>query len=275
MTDSGHPLDASLELTAGEGGRFTGATSAAYANMVGPFGGNTAAVLLRAAEQHPDRIGDPVALTVNFAGPVADGEFTVTARPVRTNRSTQHFSIELEQDGQVATTATAVFGLRPESWGSTEVPMPQVPPAEDVPVGAMPSYVQWARNYEMRFAAGAIPEVPQDPADAVGSDDSTTTMWVRDEPPRPLDFAALTGICDGFYPRVFLRRGAAMPAGTVSFTVYFHADAEILAGVGARPVLGTAAAKAFGRRYFDQVAEVWADDGTLLATSHQLVYFKG
>ena len=33
----------------------------------GPFGGITAAALIRAIETHPDRIGEPLALTVNFA----------------------------------------------------------------------------------------------------------------------------------------------------------------------------------------------------------------
>lgn len=275
MTDTDHPLDTSLALAASGDGTFTGRTAPAYANMVGPFGGNTAAVLLCAAQQHPERIGEPVSLTVNFAGPVADGDFTVTARAVRTNRSTQHFAIELSQGGEVATSATAVFGTRRESWTSTETTMPQVPAAADVPVRGMPPYVEWAKNYEMRYVEGAIPDPPEVPEDAVESNDSTSTMWIRDDPPRPLDFAALTGICDGFYPRVFLRRGLPVPAGTVTFTVYFHADADEVAAQGTDAVLGTASAKAFGRSYFDQVAEVWGAGGTLLATSHQLVYFKG
>ncbi|WP_182345962.1 acyl-CoA thioesterase [Tomitella gaofuii] len=274
MPQNTHPLDASLELAAGDDGTCTGATSAAYANMVGPFGGNTAAVLLRAAERHPERIGEPVALTVNFAGPVADGAFTVTARPTRTNRSTQHWSIELSQDGVVATTATAVFAVRRDTWAADEAVMPQVPGPDEVPALPMPPFIKWADNYEFRWVVGGIPQPPADGEAPVESDDSTTTMWVRDMPPRPLDFAALTGICDSFYPRAFLRRGTALPAGTVTFTVYFHADAEALARQGSEPVLATARAKAFGKGYFDQVAEIWGTDGTLLATSHQLVYFK-
>ncbi len=269
-----HPLDESLVLTRNADGTCTGATSAAYANMVGPFGGNTAAVLLRAAEQHPQRLGEPVSLTVNFAGPVGDGDFTVDARPVRTNRSTQHWSIELRQDGAVATTATAVFAVRRDTWESTEARMPQAPAAQDVPVEGMPPFVEWAGNYEFRWVQGRIPQVPGEGEEPAESDDSTTTFWVRDLPPRPLDFAALTGICDSFYPRVFLRRGTALPAGTVTFTVYFHADGDTLAKQGSEPVLGTARASAFGKGYFDQDAQIWGADGTLLATSHQLVYFK-
>src|SRR5699024_4595652 len=156
---------------------------------------------------HPERIGEPVALTGNFAGPISEGEVTVAVRPVRTNRSTQHFSIELSQGSVVATSATAVFAARPDSWSSTEADSPRVPSADDVPVTGMPAFIEWARNYRIRFVDGAIPEASADGEAPAERDDSTTTMWIRDEPARPLDFAALTGICDSFYPRVFLRRG--------------------------------------------------------------------
>ncbi len=65
--------------------------------MVGPFGGTTAATALRAILLHPALLGEPVALTVNYAAAMAEGPFSVTARPVRTNRSTQHWTVELSQ----------------------------------------------------------------------------------------------------------------------------------------------------------------------------------
>ena len=64
--------------------------------------------------------------------------------------------------------------------------------------------------------------------DGSGRDDSLTRLWVRDDPPRPLDFAALTALADIFFPRVWLRRAKFVPIGTVSMTVYFHADAAQL-----------------------------------------------
>ena len=66
-----------------------GRTTADYWNMVGPFGGVTAATLLRAVQLHPDVPGEPLALTVNFAGPIEDGEFEVRAEPVRTNNTAE------------------------------------------------------------------------------------------------------------------------------------------------------------------------------------------
>ena len=47
-------------------GTFVGHTSPAYANMVGPFGGISAAQMMNAVLLHPQRLGDPVSLTINF-----------------------------------------------------------------------------------------------------------------------------------------------------------------------------------------------------------------
>jgi hypothetical protein len=60
----------------------------------------------------------------------------------------------------------------------------------------------------------------------------------------------------------------------VSMTVYFHAGLAELAATGTGHVLGQAQAQAFGRGYFDQTAQLWNEAGDLLATSHQVVYYK-
>ncbi|MFC3961476.1 acyl-CoA thioesterase [Nocardia jiangsuensis] len=264
-----HPFDVATTLTRSSSGSLFGNTTADYANMVGPFGGITAATLLRAALRHPDRIGDPVSLTVNFAGTVADGPFEVIADPVRTNRNTQHWVLTSLQNGVVTTTATAVFGTRRSSWADTELVAPRVDDPDSIAPQQFPRGLAWVHNYEMRFVDGGIDGLATgEPAG------SATTVWLRDVPPRPVDFAALTALADTFFPRVLLRLGRIVPVGTVSMTVYFHADADTLAGHGDQPVLGTARAKRFAHGFFDQSAELWTPAGALLATSHQMVYFK-
>ena len=269
--DALHPLDRATRLTPTVDGALAGATDAAYANMVGPFGGLTAAVMLNAALTHPQRLGDPIALTVNFAGPVADGPFRIEAAPARTNRSTQHWTITQSQDGAVTTTASAVFATRRETWSATEATMPQVPAADTLPRFDDPRFPPWTRQYAMRFARGGRPADPGAPAH---ERDSVCVVWTRDDPPRPLDFLSLASICDTFFPRIAIRRPVRTPAGTVSLTTHFHADAAQLAAYGTRPVLGVARASRFGLGYHDQSAEIWGEDGALLATSHQIVYFK-
>ncbi len=239
--------------------------------MVGPFGGITAATLVRAVELHPKRHGQPIALTVNYAAPIVDGEFDIVTRAVKTNRSNQHWIVELSQDGEVKTTATAVFGLRRQGWSDTEITAPQAPAPEGIVPSVPPFGVAWFDNYDMRFVDGGMPDIGGEPTESASS---TTTLWVRNKPSRPMDFAALTSVSDIFYPRVFLRHGQFVPAGTVSISVYFHADEEQLATQGDDFVLGTARAHRYSGGYFDQSAHLFGRTGALLATSHQFVYFK-
>ncbi|MBT2322040.1 thioesterase family protein [Variovorax paradoxus] len=274
---STHPLDQALALAHSDisAGHFTGATSPDYWNMVGPFGGTTAAVMLQAVLKHPELLGAPVALTVNYAAALEAGAFEVQAVPVRTNRSTQHWTLQMSQAGadgkpHVTTTGTAVTALRRETWGANDLPMPEVPSPEEVErLSIGPARVEWISQYEMRPISGAIP------AKWDGSGEhSETRMWLRDAEPRALDFASLAALSDTFYPRVWLRRAKPVPIGTVSITTYFHVGEAQLAEVGTGYLLGRATGQQFSNGYFDQAAQLWSEKGTLVATSNQIVYFK-
>lgn len=268
-----HPFDIATGLT-GEDTTRHGRTSDLYANMVGPFGGIIAATLLRATFDHESRQGTPVALTVNFAAPVSEGGFDIAVKVIRTNRSTQHWCMELSQQGQTAATATAVYAIRRDSWSSTELPPP--PAVSDSGAGVRVTaegLPAWVYRYDIRYVKGGIPPLIEirDEKAFLGSEG---IQWIRDEPGRAMDFFSLTAICDSFFPRIYVRRNQFVPAGTVSFSVYFHAGAEDLSAVGDSAVLGHARANRFYKTYFDQNAEIWSQDGRLLATSSQIVYFK-
>jgi len=268
-------LDEALALTSSAPGQFTGQTHPGYWNMVGPFGGVTAATLLQAVMQHPDRLGDPLSLTVNYAGALTAGAYTVQATPVRTNRSTQHWTLTiLQADAEgapvVTTTATAVTAVRRDTWSAGDVPMPAVPgPTAHPAIEHDPEAMEWLNRYEMRPITGALPRA----WDGSG-DHSLTQLWMRDAPARPLDFCALSALADLFFPRVWLRRAHRVPAGTVSITVYFHASAEQLAQTGTGYLLGQARGQEFRNGFFDQTVQLWNEAGTMLATSHQIVYYK-
>ena len=246
-----------------------GETSENYWNMVGPFGGTTAATMLNAVLQQPDLLGTPIALTVNYAGPLEPGEFHIDVRCERTNRSNQHWSIVQRQGDAVTTTATAVTAARKDTWTDTEA---QIPAAEGpdsyTPFGPIPG-INWSGSYDIRYVEGELPTIE-------GKEESTsrTSAWIRDEPPRPLDFTALASMADGFYPRPFLRHGRYLPAGTVSLSIHFLADADDLADVGTDHILGTAYPRRFARSYYDQTSELWSARGQLLAAAHQIVYYK-
>ena len=70
------------------------------------------------------------------------------------------------------------------------------------------------------------------------------------------------------------RRRHRVPAGTVSMTIYFHAGSAQLAETGTGYLLGQARAQEFRNGFFDQTAQLWNEAGHMLATTHQIVYFK-
>ena len=276
MSTDNHPLDRAVALVATDvPGQYQGQASQDYWNMVGPYGGVTAAALVQAMQQHPQCLGDPVSLTVNYAAAVGAGAFVIDANPVRTNRSTQHWMLTVKQADeqgqlQVVTTATAVTALRRQTWSVTDAPMPCVAPsAEAVRVPPRVGGVEWINRYEMRFVDGIFP-LKEDGAEH----DSRSLLWVRDNPPRPLDFASLAAVSDVFFPRVWLRRAKRVPAGTVSITVYFHAGREELVAAGTGLLLAQARGQEFRNGFFDQSAQLWSESGVMLATSHQIVYYK-
>src|SRR5436190_23904797 len=81
-----HPFDTALALEPLGDGRFGGATNEQYWNMISPFGGLTAAIMLNAVLRHPERQGDPIALTINFGAPIQRCECSAESRLRRAKR---------------------------------------------------------------------------------------------------------------------------------------------------------------------------------------------
>ena len=262
-----HPFDQAIALDAVDSNRFSGRTSPAYWGMVAPFGGVTAATALNSTLLRPERLGDPLSLTVNYAGPLQPGEFEVETTLLRTNRSTQHWAVQIVQGGEreVMISAIVVFAVRRPTWSLTEARLPDVPPAVQCPLAPKDRDMPWLERYDLRPVRGRLMQE---------NTDSVTHGWMADAPPRPLDFPALASICDAFFPRLFLRRPTPTPIGTVSLNVYFHVDTATLARQGSAPVLGVAAGQVCNAGFFDQHGQIWGEQGTLLATTHQIVWYK-
>jgi hypothetical protein len=275
-----HPFDQALTLHPDGADRFSGQCGRSYWNMLGPFGGVSAAIVLRAVLQHPALLGEPVSLTVNYASVLVEGPFTVCVRPVRTNRSTQHWMLELQQQeagGKLGTalTATVLTAVRRTTWGASDIPCPEVPAPQGLGSLRRAFALEWFNRYEMASVCGGVPDAWDGAENQSGPDTaSLTRVWMRDKPPRPLDFCSLTALADVFFPRVFLRRASRVPAGTVSMTVYFHAGGELLRQCGSGFVLGQARGQVYRNGFFDQTAQLWSEAGEPLATSTQVVYYK-
>lgn len=273
-------FDEAVSLRPQPDGTFVGSTHQAWWNMVGPFGGITAATVTQALMRHPQCLGEPASLTVNYVAALTAGQFSIALRIAKTNRSSQHWIVEMTQvqpDGSHALviTGTAITAVRRQTYNGTEVELPHVDSARSV-ARWDPSRMnmEWLNRYDMRVLQGEVPDFDAPVPQADASLKSLTRQWVRHADLRPLDYPALTAMADVFYPRIWRQRHTWVPAGTVSMTVYFHADPLDLVATGDGFLLCEAHAQAFRNGHSDQTARLWNEAGTLLATTHQLVYYK-
>ena len=179
LTKTPHLFDDATQVTAGDS-CWQGRTSEDYWAFVGPFGGVTAATILRALIDHPQRSGDPLALTVNYCAPIAEGDFDLDIRLVKANRSTQHWCVELTQGGSdVTTLATAVFAERRPSWSHQPALFPPARPFEQIqPYTKIAA--PWIRQYDFRFVEGDpdFSGAKNPPASAYSK------LWICDRVPR-------------------------------------------------------------------------------------------
>jgi acyl-CoA thioesterase len=269
LTRTQHLFDEATAVTAGDS-RWQGRTSPDYYAFVGPFGGCTAATILRALIEHPQRAGDPLALTVNYCAPIAEGVFDLDVRLIRANRSSQHWCVELSQGGaDAATFATAVFAERRPSWSHQPAQMPTVKPFETIQPYSS-TVAPWIKQYDFRFIEGGLnsgsgKNMPSSPY---------SRLWIGDRVPRQIDMLSLVSMSDAFFARVFHARREMVPFGTVTLTTYFHLGIEDLVGENITHLLGCADAKIFNRSYQDQSGELWSPSGKLIATTTQMGYFK-
>lgn len=273
---SSHPFDDALRLESMREGRegsvWRGHTDPRYWHAIGPFGGTTAAIVLNSLLQEQTAEGAPISLSLTYASAIESGEFEVRNARVAASRSTQHWSAQIWQKGKVVVNAIALLAKRRESWSDCESVMPDVPPASSINPGSWSELgLEWLNRYRLRVVRGGFEAVSEGRISAP----AITEQWIEDYPPRNLDFPALAACCDAFCSRLYLRKGEMLPAGTVSLTIFFHADHQALSENGSKPVLGVARAGRFYNRFFDQHAEVWREDGVLLATSQQMVWFQG
>lgn len=245
-----------------------GATDPAYWNMVGPFGGWIASVLLGAVLDDPRRRGDPISTSTSFVGPIEPGAFTLRVRRLRENRSTDFWWSELtqEQDGEERACAYATVALaqRPRTLSHLQEPPPEAGAPETFVPRRPPLQLPWFDRYEL--LVGPSETLRTGPP-------SRTLSWTRKHG-HALDFRSLTEICDTAVPRIFYLTGTPSPIATVTMNVFFHASADELAAVGTDYVLCDGRWRIAHDGYFDEQQLVWSRSGRLLATTEQLVWYR-
>lgn len=279
-----HPFDQCLALanvdTCTSEHVLTGTAPKPYWNMVGPFGGMTASILLAAVLKQPNCLGEPLVLTVNFCAPVRDSDYQLYTRLIRTNRSTEHWHVAMHQrsnddvgestddrhDDNVicVAQATVVMGVRRDNWSMQAKKAPLAKPPEQCQPRPSRSGIAWFDRFDMRYVHHPMNDKPAD-ADALS--------WVSDNPPRCLDYLSLTNRCDALFPAIFAHRQKIDPIATVSFNVYYHTSIEELTEIGEAHTLGVSRTNTHHSGFADSEAWMWAQD-RLIATTQQLMWYR-
>jgi acyl-CoA thioesterase len=229
----------------------------------GPNGGYVAAILQRAMteavgdDQRPAR-----SLTVHFLVPPNPGPVDVHVQIEREGRSLTSTSARLVQDGRLIATAVGVFSTGRDAIEYSELEMPAVPKADDVPSRTIEGAPAHAQMFDWRPAIGAVPFEAGDKAETGG--------WFRLREPQLADPVVVTSYADGWFPALFFRTREPIGVPTVDFTVHFRAALPL---PGARPedyylVLFRAPLSHDG--FVVEDGEIWSADGRLVAQVRQL-----
>jgi hypothetical protein len=213
--------------------------------------------------------GDPLSLTVTFAGGCADGALKGTTRLLRRSRTNEHWVAEFcDATGAIVAHGVATFGLRRPTVRIGTLAPPAPAPAPDT-IPPRPDFGDRGPAFFKMYDARQFVGIPfkKNPA-------PVSRTWIRDIDNRPLDWIALAAHADSPVPRIFLTSDTPSAIATMSMSVYFHASAEVLAEAGSDYILVDADCRSGHDGFHDQTALLWTRSGRLLATSEQLVWYN-
>jgi acyl-CoA thioesterase len=241
---------------------FRGEISPSWSVQRGPNGGYLAALVLRALQTAAGEGRDPRSLTLHYLAPPAVGPCEIAVTVERAGRTMSTLSARLTQGSRLCVLALAVFARPRAGVEIAEARMPDVPsPDEATPIalGAGPGF--W-NNYDVRQAFGSAP--------FSGSEDMRSGGWLRLREPRKADARFLAALTDAWFPQVFTRLTAPIPAPTIDLTIHFRAHMPLANARLDDWYLLTVSTRLATEGFFEEDAEVWSRDGRLLAQSRQL-----
>ena len=252
-----------IELRPDADGRWLAHADPDHESITGMFGGWTSAVVLNAVMRSSQTAAVPVSLTINFVGSISAGaDVAVEVERIGGSRSIQHWRAAVRNgELDVLATAMVVLAERRTTDPHVELTMPPAPdPATLEQIHAPPPQ---GLQTEIRLVSGEF-----------ASGRTAGSMWVKDASGRALDHLHLAYLADQYAPRSFFWGVGLRPSATITMSIYFHATAKEISAVGADYILN----EAFGTRgessTSGQQARLWSRDGTLLATSEQLCWYR-
>ncbi len=234
------------------------------------FGGLSAALLNQAmTNELPDARKMRVQNT-QFIGPLlTEKPFDVQVVHLRDGKNVTQLQASLLQDDQVAVQSLAAFGLERES----KIDVSSAP----VTLTALPRKANWVpqipkvtprfhRYIDLKIDDGGLP--------FTGRKTSHYHGWMRfSEAPERITDAHLIALIDVWPPSVLQKLRLPVPASTLSWNIEFvHPHPPIHGADWIGYQVETAQA---GDGYAHTEARIYAQDGTLLALSRQLVTVFG
>ncbi|HEY2767979.1 MAG TPA: thioesterase family protein [Solirubrobacteraceae bacterium] len=236
----------------------------------GPHGGYLAAMLLRAlTETVAEKQRAPRSLTIHYARAPEPGPVEIHTAIERAGRSLSTLSARMEQDGKLMALALSAFSVPWHAPEISELPLPDVEPAEprvDGPRPPHPMAPPFARHMEFQPRMGTRPFTGADAPMEVGG-------WIALSEPRPLDALALAFFSDALFSPPFIRMSAPAVTPTIDLTIHFRAS---LAPIPDRATdldehcFARFSSTVVHEGFFEEDGVIWAADGTVLVHSRQL-----
>ncbi|MEW4466845.1 thioesterase family protein [Parasphingorhabdus sp. JC815] len=254
-------------VSRGDGSLYIEA-SEIYRNPTGAaFGGWVAAIMTKAVQDHEECSGPVVSVQTTFIAGVGPGEVNVTVRLLKSGASTQFWRVELSQTVGIVAVSDIVSSNRRPTDLNYQIPMPVAKPASESPTLRQgednPPF--WVSTYEQKIARGVPFSVNENPESLV---------WIKETDGRPLDRLNIVSICDTPMPRTFFLSDELRMGATVSMGTYIYASEEDIAAAGSDYLLLRVDGATSRNSATDQRVELWSQNGTLLATSNQIGFFR-
>jgi acyl-CoA thioesterase len=249
-----------------DAGVFEGHVNRDWWIVFGPNGGFIAAMIVKAmAAAVDDHARRARSLTVHYTAAPAEGPVRIRTRVERAGRSLTTVSARMEQDGRLIALAIGAYSKqRRAALEFDDVPAPDVPPPDQVPVvPPQPQMPPFSRQWELRYAVGKAP--------FGGEQTSTLTGgWIKPLDDHPVDAALVAQLTDAWLPAVFIRLTEPNAVPTIDLTIHFRAELPLPADY----VLVTFESRLSAGGFVEEDGLIWSRDGKLIAHSRQLALLQ-
>lgn len=181
------------------------------------YGGITAALLFEAARRAFPDLPPLRSAEIAYVGP-AEGDIRATASMLRRGKSVAFVGVDLEGERGLAARAIFAFGAaRPSLFAAHFAPAPAVPgPDAAGAFGDDRRRPDFARNFEVKLAAGAPPMSGAEKPDAL--------LWVRHRDRNATSLAALIALADMPPPAMMPMFKSAAPISTMTWSFNMLSD---------------------------------------------------